>query len=417
MVTYHVIEQELAGEIVHTERSTNGNFEPGDNIVPKKWERFSEAEMSRRRESILDEAKSQLCDLIIAYGADRSGSSVEWLCSWPVTREAVLLIDGNSNEDLLLVQFHNHVPQAIELADRCEVRWAGPSTADTLIGELKRRGTSSRNIGVIGPLPFGLYRQIAETARGTSALDPQYLRLRLIKSEEEIERVSIGAQFTDLAVLALKDNLQDGLLDHQLSDIVERAYVPLGGTTHIHYFGITAMDEPHRGAPVQHTVGRRVQEGDVIVTEISAAYQGYPGQALRTMTMSEELSPLYRDLHAVADATYDAVFETLRPGTTPDEIVAAATIIENSGFTTLDDLVHGFVGGYLPPVLGSRSRPASKLPDLELAPGMTLVIQPNVTTLDHSAGVQTGQLVLITDTGAKSLHQLPRGPWEGIGKS
>lgn len=43
-------------------------------------------------------------------------------------------------------------------------------------------------------------------------------------------------------------------------------------------------------------------------------------------------------------------------------------MIEDAGFTTRDELVHGFAGGYLPPVLesaslhaepGARARPAS----------------------------------------------------------
>jgi Xaa-Pro dipeptidase len=104
----------------------------------------------------------------------------------------------------------------------------------------------------------------------------------------------------------------------------------------------------------------------------------------------------------------------LRPGCTPAEIVEAAGVIEDAGYTIVDDLVHGFGGGYLPPVLGSRSRPAGPLPDLTLAAGMTLVVQPNVTTLDHRAGVQTGELMLITETGAESLHAVPRGPWMGL---
>ena len=393
----------------------NDEVEIAEIALPREWTRFSDTEMSRRRESILEIAKSNGCDLVIAYGADRSGSAVEWLCGWPVTREAVLLLDGSSGEDLLLVQFYNHVPQASELAERCEVRWAGASTGETLIDELQRRDASRRNIGVLGSMPFRLYNQIAETTREIFSLDARYTRLRLTKSAEEIERIRIGARLTDLGVLALRDNLKPGLLDYQLADLVERAYVPFGGITHIHYFGITSMDSPRCGAPVQHTVGVKVEQGDVIVTEISAAYQGYPGQVLRTMTLNSKLSPLYRDLHSVADAAYDAIFETLGPGTTPEEIVDAARIIEDSGFTTLDDLVHGFVGGYLPPVLGSRGRPAGKLPDLELAKGMTLVIQPNVTSLDYAAGVQTGQLVLITEKGAESLHQVPRGPWVGNG--
>ena len=40
---------------------------------------------------------------------------------------------------------------------------------------------------------------------------------------------------------------------------------------------------------------------------------------------------------------------------------------------------------------------------------MTVVIQPNVVTPDGKAGVQTGELVLITDAGAESLHTIPRG--------
>ncbi len=51
--------------------------------------------------------------------------------------------------------------------------------------------------------------------------------------------------------------------------------------------------------------------------------------------------------------------------------------------------------------------------DLVLEAGMTLVVQPNVTTPDHRAGVQTGELVLVTESGAESLHAVPGGPWVG----
>ena len=40
---------------------------------------------------------------------------------------------------------------------------------------------------------------------------------------------------------------------------------------------------------------------------------------------------------------------------------------------------------------------------------MTVVIQPNVITRDEQAGVQTGELVLVTETGWESLHRFPRG--------
>jgi hypothetical protein len=89
--------------------------------------------------------------------------------------------------------------------------------------------------------------------------------------------------------------------------------------------------------------------------------------------------------------------------------VNAASPIEDAGFTTCDDLVHGFGGGYLPPVLGSPSRQIEKIPDLSLDVGMMLVVQPNVMTRDGNAGIQTGECFCITEDGAETLHSAPRG--------
>jgi hypothetical protein len=40
---------------------------------------------------------------------------------------------------------------------------------------------------------------------------------------------------------------------------------------------------------------------------------------------------------------------------------------------------------------------------------MMLVVQPNVVTRDHRAGVQTGHLLLVTETGAEPLQHFPTG--------
>jgi Xaa-Pro aminopeptidase len=91
------------------------------------------------------------------------------------------------------------------------------------------------------------------------------------------------------------------------------------------------------------------------------------------------------------------------------QIVDAAGLIEDAGFTVYDDLMHGFGGGYFPPVLGSKSRPAGPLPDMTLESGMTCVVQPNVITRDQKAGVQVGELVLVTEKGFERLHGVGRG--------
>jgi Xaa-Pro aminopeptidase len=130
---------------------------------------------------------------------------------------------------------------------------------------------------------------------------------------------------------------------------------------------------------------------------------------LRTFSVGGEPTDLYGELHTVADAAFDALFERLRPGATAAQLVEASRLIEESGFTIRDDLVHGFVGGYLPPVLGSTSRALAPVPDFVFEEGMTVVIQPNVVTPDERAGVQTGELVHVTEAGAERLHTCERG--------
>jgi Xaa-Pro dipeptidase len=143
--------------------------------------------------------------------------------------------------------------------------------------------------------------------------------------------------------------------------------------------------------------------------EISASFWDHPGQLLRSFTVGAPPTGLFRELHEVADAAFDSILAHLRPGTSASEIVDAASVIEDAGFTTRDDLLHGFVGGYLPPILGSKSRTLTPVPEFTFEAGMTVVVQPNVITPDELGGVQTGELVLISKDGVQRLHDFERG--------
>ena len=246
-------------------------------------------------------------------------------------------------------------------------------------------------------------------AFGTIAnLNRPYVRLRMVKSAEELDWLRVGAHFTDRGMMALRDGLRAGLTERELGDLVERAYVAQGAANVIHYFGVTPMRDPQVSVPAQFPSTRRVEAGDIVFAEISAAFWDYPGQVLRSFALGEPAA-LYRELHAAADAAFDAIAAVLRDGAMPAQVIEAARVIEDAGFTTIDDLLHGYGGGYLPPILGSASRPAGPVPDEPLRAGMTVVIQPNVVTRDHKAGVQTGEMVLVTETGIERMHQVQRG--------
>jgi len=306
----------------------------------------------------------------------------------------------------MFMEWYNHLPLATKIARDADVRWGEHRGLELTIAELKRRG--AKRVGLIGPLPVAKYRQLEENFQ-VAALDAEYVKLRLIKSEGEIDWLRIGAALSDAGFAALLAGTKPGLTERELADIVERAYVPRGGTTMIHYIGVTSMANPHLFVPPQHPSPRKVQSGDVVFCELSAFWWDYAGQVLRTFTVDTEPTPLYRDLHATAEAAFDAVTRVVRHGTTMQEIIDAAGVIEDRGYTVCDDLMHGFGGGYFPPVLGTRSRPAGRLPDMTLQENMTVVVQPNVITKDRSAGVQVGELIRVTRTGFEPLHKTPRG--------
>jgi Xaa-Pro aminopeptidase len=260
----------------------------------------------------------------------------------------------------------------------------------------------------MGPLPLGYARALEGEFGPVVDLSGAYSRLRLIKSDEELTWFSLGARLGDLAIEALSEHVRVGTSERELGAIVESSYHRYGGVNGIHYFAVNAMDDPQYCVPRQHPSTRQVRSGDVITTEITANFFDYGGQVLRTFVVDAELNELYQSLHDVATQAFDAISALLIPGTCASELVEASRIIEENGFTTYDDLVHGYGGGYLAPVLGSRSRTNEPVPDFVLEQNMMLVVQPNVVTTDHRAGVQTGECLVVDVQGPRRLHQSPR---------
>ncbi len=401
--------------------------------------------MARRREALTGMLREHRADRALVYGCDRSGSAIAWLTGWPVTREAALLLRPGER-DLMFVCFNNHVPNARRLAPDTDVRPGNASALDAALDVLASgprlasrpsgprplgRPARPARLGVIGPVPARASDRLAAAAGQIVFLDREYTRLRLVKSAEELAWLRTGAAMSDDAVAALAASARPGLTEAECCASLESAYVAAGGLTHIHYLGVTAMAQPDLCVPAQWPSSRRLRAGDALTCEVSASYHGYPGQLLRTFTIAAPAAPLYRDLHRVAEAAFDAMAARLRAGATAQDLAAAAAeIILPAGYTIYDDLVHGFGGGYLPPVISPadvesrraaqaaspRRRPpgwpgpgGAAAGDFTFAAGMTVVLQPNVITPDERAGVQTGELVLVTESGWEPLHRYQRG--------
>jgi Xaa-Pro aminopeptidase len=231
----------------------------------------------------------------------------------------------------------------------------------------------------------------------------------MIKSEEELSWTRYGAALCDHAVAAFLDEARPGLREDELGAVMQSAVLAAGGQPGILFLSSASMATGGAPAPHQTWSRRTTTDDDLVTFELSAGFGGATGQILRSVSLGPAPTDVIRRLHDVASRTFDRIFDTIAPGVPFAALEAVGQDIDDAGLEIVDDLVHGYGGGYLRPHIrtpGTRREPPG---DDRLEPGMLLVIQPNVVTPDRRFGVQTGELVVVTSDGAESMHTAPRG--------
>lgn len=369
---------------------------------------FSEAEFARRHTAVRALMATAGLDALVVYGTPAAFNEVQYLSNFRVTREAYLVFPL-AGEPTLFIQYYNHLPYTRQVSQVADVRWGGASSVATVAEHLRERDLAGSRIGLVGALPFQAYLALQRAATGATLVDftAEMQRLRLVKSEEELAFLQRGAELSDLAIAALEREARPGLTEHALAAIVEGAYLAAGGQNSIHYMATTPMRNPRVCVPAQAQSDRVIERGDVLITEISAQYHGYPGQIQRPFAIGEPPTPTYQRLYDVAVEAFDRITTVIHAGATAEDVLDAAESIHAAGFTVYDDLLHGLGGGYLPPILRTRQTSAHPAAPFTFAENMTVVIQPNVITPDERMGLQVGELVRVTATGVESLHTYP----------
>jgi len=394
-------------------------------------EPFSEAEMGRRWRLARDlMRRHELVGLLIHGNSGlhrHNQANVFWLTDYMDWHHAYLLAPLDETvEPVLWVGLANHVASARELSFVRRVEWGGYHPAVRIVEHLRRFGLTRGRLGLVGVnakfgigMPYPHYLHLREALPDLELVDvtAAFIRLRMVKSEEEIRRLRRAAELTDRAIYALWEKIRPGMPDYALAEIAEGAYRGLGGTPHVTYIRAMPMDRPNGCAPAQNPTGRVVERGDVVLTEISASYGGYSGQIHRPLFVGADPSPEWQRLFEVAVEAYRRMAQALRPGACERDAIRAASVIGEAGYTIYDDLLHGFGVDITPPLIDrscaqywpwEEARPAPEGERFER--DMAVVLQPNPVTPDERMGLQVGALTLITGEGAVSLHQVPFEP-------
>jgi len=372
-------------------------------VADEPYPTFSDAEFDRRRGLVARLIADLDVECLIAYGAGRNAEAY-WLCNWPGTRES-FLVWPRRGEPVLAVQLFNHVPNARRMTKGAEVRWGGSSSATTIVALLREREIA-RRVGVAGTLPWRVADELRREIPGLELVDAsaRMRELHLVKSEEELKRMRIACRLTDRAMEALEHEARPGMREAELEAVVECAY-GREGRHGIHFMAATPMGAPAIGVPAQIQSRRRLEAGDVLITEISAEYWGYSGQIHRAYSIAADPTDEYRRLHDAAVETFERVCAVLRDGGTSEDVLDAAEVVHERGLTIYDDLLHGT--SQLPPILKTRRTTHTPVRSFTFRENMVVVVQPNVIRDDERAGLQVGETVRIAQGGVERLHAYP----------
>jgi Xaa-Pro aminopeptidase len=298
------------------------------------------------------------------------------------------------------------------------VEWGGYQPGDTVAARLRELG--ARRVGLVGVaatwgvgMPYRHHERLAgfETEDVTAA----FAGLRAVKSAEEIERLRAAAELTDLAILALQEAARPGASELELVAAAEHAYRRRGGAVRITFLRSMPMDAPNGCLPAQNPGDRRLERGDVIITEFSASLGAYSGQVHRPIFVQAEPTAEWQRMFDVAKDAYDRIASGMRAGSSEGDAIHNARVIGEAGYAIYDDLIHGYGTDYGPPLVDRSCVEHWRNGD-EPPPGRTIardtavVIQPNPITPDERMGLQLGALTVVRDDGAECLHGLPFEP-------
>lgn len=382
--------------------------------------RYPKAEYARRYREIRKRMRARGIDALVFYGDSGmqggNQANIKYATNYkdPVSSFFVLPLKG---APALFISNRLYLPYAKKMSVIPKTEAVDYEPGAKVERRIRELGLEKGSIGLVGfrgilpvSMPFSVVDHWRKTLKGAQFTDASDIlaETRLVKSPEELKWFRRGAALTDTAFEALEKKAKTGMSEFGLAALISGAYMPRGGSPQLIFVGSTSMARPRLIFPNQFPTHRKIRKGDVVLTELSADYEMHPGQAHRPISVGVEPTPAYRKLYEVAVEAYDRILKALKPGATHEDVKRAGAVIEEEGFTTFDTTFHGW--GLLienPRIDIDASILKRPQNEITFREGMLMVIQPNVCAADGKRGLQVGNLVEVTKTGARSLQKFP----------
>ncbi|MEZ3178828.1 aminopeptidase P family protein [Streptomyces pimonensis] len=156
-------------------------------------------------------------------------------------------------------------------------------------------------------------------------------QLRIVKDEEEISCLRIGAEITDQALGELLESILVGRTERHLALELERRLVDHGADGPA--FPTSVATGPNAGRPGHRPTDRRVEEGDFLSVCLGATYRGYRCEIGRTFVIGTAPADWQIELYDLVFSAQRAGRESLVPGAACRDVDRAARhVLDSAGY-------------------------------------------------------------------------------------
>jgi Xaa-Pro aminopeptidase len=274
----------------------------------------------------------------------------------------------------------------------------------TEIGDLLAQHGITGDVGIAGYgfMPAAIFNAIDALPNiGPKPGDALLSSLSRSPGAESLDALARAAAIADVGFHAILENAKVGMLEYELAAEVEYAMRAHGSEDN---FGmLTASDHSHCAHPPQD---RRIQAGDIIIAEITPAFEGHFIQLCRTAIMGEP-SELVREKFAILEEIMAKCLDRVRPGVRVGEIARIMNhVFSGYGYEKYCKPPYMRVRGH---GLGFWSLPFSEVVDENEAviePRTSFVVHPN-QYIPETGYLMLGDTVWVEENGYRRLTQTP----------
>ncbi len=226
--------------------------------------------------------------------------------------------------------------------------------------------------------------------------------LRMIKDEDEIEKMRNAAQIAQKALLAALRLIRAGMTEKEIANELVIQLLKAGSSPELPFQPIVSMGE-NAANPHAVPTDRSLKPGDVLLIDYGACFEGYLSDITRTFTFGEVDEELLGVGKIVLEANL-AGRKAGKPGLDVGTVDRAArSVIKEAGYghAFIHRTGHGLgMEAHEPPyVFGENER--------TLLPGMTFTVEPGIY-LPGKGGIRIEDDVVVRSSGLEALSDLPR---------